>query len=197
VTVSVLIPWRTDHGQRERLFDYLLPLWRATGLEICVGSDDGLGPFNRSQALNRAFATSTGATMVVYDADCVPDPTRIANLSGTAPWERLYAHTEYLSRADTDAVLDGLDPWEPTPEYTVDMCGLIAVNRDCWTEIGGADEQFRGWGGEDVALYYSLARKYGPSPEPTSTLRCLWHEIADRSGWPINHRRLTDVYGLT
>jgi glycosyltransferase involved in cell wall biosynthesis len=173
VTVSVLVPWRTDHGPRERAWNYLRPLWEATGHEIVVGTDNGHGPFNKSQAINRAFAASTGDVVVVMDADGLPP---LPEFDPAPPWQPLYTHTQYLSRADTAAVYAGADPWTVEPERTYPECtSIVAVRRDAWP---GMDERFEGWGYEDTALRVTLTRRHGPAAAPARSFRCLWHPSA-------------------
>lgn len=171
--ISVLVPWRTDHGPRERAWNYLRPLWEATGHEIVVASDDGHGPFNKSQAINRAFANSTGDVVVVMDADGLPP---LPEFDPDLPWQPLYDRTEYLSAATTDAVYAGADPWRCIPERSFPMCtSILAVRRDAWP---GMDERFEGWGGEDTALRVTLTHLYGPVAPPSRGFRCLWHPPA-------------------
>lgn len=172
--ISVLVPWRTDHGPRQRAWDYLRPLWEATGHEIVVGVDDGHGPFNKSRALNRAFAASTGDVVVCMDADGLPP---LPEFDPSLPWQPLYDHTQYLSREASDEVYSGTDPWAVTPERTFPMCtSILAIRRDAWP---GMDERFEGWGLEDTALRVTLTRLHGPAPEPPKRgFRCLWHPEA-------------------
>lgn len=182
-SVSILVPWRTDHGQRQRVWDRIRPLWQASGFELCTGTPDD-GPFNCSQAINRAAEAATGDVLVTMGADHWPDldaVTRAAALAAHATWMPVYGGVHYLSRTDTNAVIDGADPVSLVPESTDSCCqGITAITRQSWRDIGGMDERYAGWGYEDTALLRALARRYGYVPPPYNHVTALWHDGAHR-----------------
>lgn len=179
--VSVLIPWRPDGGQRDDVFRYLVPLWRATGAQICIGTDTGSGPFNAAMAQNNAFRQAENDVLVMYGADQLPDPlaleTALAALSGGRnAWLPLYSQTGYYSEETTREILAGTRPEGFELDYTLPFCtGVLGLTRDAYVATGGQDERFSGWGYEDAAFRQTLAGLFGvPDPLPL-TLRCLWH----------------------
>lgn len=184
MNLSVLIPWRTDNGPRQQAFDYVRPLWEATGAEICVGEDDPVGPFNCSRALNRAFRQATNDRMVQFGADNLPDPVAIEvayEALGVNPWLPLMSSTAYYSENSTERIFSGADPFSEPLEYTLPFCtGTLGYTRDAYVAAGGSDERFSGWGYEDAALRQSLACLFGSPSALPYTLRCLWHATDHR-----------------
>lgn len=197
MNLSVLIPWRTDNGPRQQAFDYVRPLWEATGAEICVGEDDPVGPFNCSRALNRAFRQATNDRMVQFGADNLPDPVAIEvayEALGVNPWLPLMSSTAYYSENSTERIFSGADPFSETLEYTLPFCtGALGYTRDAYVAAGGSDERFSGWGMEDAALRQTLAGLFGSSPALPYTLRCLWHK-SDHRFTSGDNQQLMDQY---
>jgi hypothetical protein len=52
------------------------------------------------------------------------------------------------------------------------------VRADVWDDIGGIDERFVGWGGEDIAFGVALRCLYGPPLEVRGALTHFWHPHA-------------------
>lgn len=187
--VSVLIPWRTDHGHRERLWTYLRPLWQALPNELVTASDgraDG-EPFDYATAANRAASEAAGSIYVTWGADQLPDQAAIntaAETARTRGWAGVFTRTAYWSPFDTERILAGANPGPIRPETVYDNAtGILAVRADAWNAIGGMDERFHGWGYEDAALRARLTSDYGHTPTRPGTLRGLWH--------PVRHRVFT------
>lgn len=182
--VSVLIPWRTDHGPRQSALDFLLPLWEETGAEICIGEDPGPGPFNCSRAQNRAFRVATHDKLVMFGADQLPDHAALKAAEvrlDSEPWFPLFDQTSYYSADSTARILSG-KPLQVEPfEHLVPFCtGVVALSRASYLEVGGMDERFAGWGMEDAAFRQTLFNVFGGSMPYPATLRCLWHPEGDR-----------------
>lgn len=181
--VSILIPWRSDGAQRQRIFDRLLPIWQETGLDVQVGVDDPAGPFNINRALNRARTQATGEVLVVMGADHIPDPGHIRSAAGRLldsgkAWLSLFSSRAVLTRQATRQILGGGDPYVEWPVLTrsAEAPGIVAVRSDVWDELGGRDERFAGWGGEDRAYLMALTTLHGPGGRCRQVVRDLWHE---------------------
>lgn len=182
MNISILIPWRTDNGQRERLWDHCRQVWEQSSYEIVTGTDQGYGPFNIAKAFNQAARKATGEYFILYGADHLPDFDRVewaTEQLTTQKWCALYAETAGLSQTDTNAILAGFNADNITPTQVAPFCtAIIGIRRDAWIDF---DQRFTGWGGEDTAWRMVLETLYGPTPQPSGRLRCLYHEAAPRS----------------
>jgi hypothetical protein len=161
--VSILIPWRTDHGQRERIWNYMHPLWEATPFEICVGEDDDNGhPFNCSRATNRAAKKATGDVYVKLGADHLPDVDAIKQAVERTTdwplWSFVFSGVFYYGKADTNRILAGSNPKSFKPENSDYSCqGIVAMRSGVWDSLGGMDERYEGWGYEDTDFLRRLS----------------------------------------
>lgn len=190
--VSVLIPFRGDGDKRDRLWAYCRALWEQLPVELVVGEDHpGDEPFNVARAFNDAASKATGEMFVLFGADQLPDLDQIVwamqEIEQGATWCPLFANTGAYREMDTGLILNGSDPSRFDFSQWAPFCtGIIAVTREAWAEVNGMDERFFGWGCEDTALRISLETILGPAPEPTGTLRCLWHPAAPRDRFNAN-----------
>jgi hypothetical protein len=195
--ISILMPFRADGEQRQRIFDYVYPLWVSTGFEICVGTDSGEGPFNISMALNDARTRATGDVLIVMGADHIPTPKHIKNIASKMKhWHPLYKRRRILTPAASEAILKGADPYGDWPVLqTTQASGPMAIAADVWDEIGGYDERFILWGGDDTSMRVALRTIYG-NRTAAGIVTDLWHSDDNRlnhPGWEAN-KRLADEY---
>jgi GT2 family glycosyltransferase len=165
VKARLVVPRLADDGERDRLWAYCrrhceteLP-----ALEIVEGYHEGDGPFNRSAAINRA-AEGEWDFAVILDSDTIVDAEQV--LAGIELAEETgalvlpYKLRNMLSEAGTSAILDGhvgsWEPWVIARERNRVSCCVI-VPRALWDAVGGFDERFEGWGGEDEAFHAACA----------------------------------------
>lgn len=125
----------------------------------------------RASALNRALRQATGRLVIILDDDMVPSPGLVAaHLAEHAPGEG----PRFVMGAAPIEPLPGQTPFrrymavtrnehyerlaEPGRELHVrDLySGNASVPRDVLLEVGGFDERFRRYGGEDVDLALRL-----------------------------------------
>lgn len=158
----------TDDGSRE-------PPVVPPGVRLVRQPDDG---FRVAAARNRGVAATTGDVLVLIDADTTPEPhfvermvalpealpetlvvgrRRHADLAGTDPDEavedvapaRELAEPAWLSTAHA-ATRDLLDADGTGHRFVIGA--VLACSRWWYDEIGGFDEAFRAYGGEDWEL---------------------------------------------
>jgi len=201
VTIGICIPWRTDHGWREKLFDWVLPRWQETGFEVCVGVPDPDGPINVSQALNRARAQCSADVMVIASADHIPDPVAVTMAYLRARehgWAPLFSATAGITKAATATLLrgEGLRVEDYITGEAPFCTALLAIRADVWDDIDGWDERFNGWGCEDTAFRLVLDTLYPDPPEaPPRRTIALWHEAASRDRFDANVALLAEYIG--
>ena len=185
--ISLLVPFRTDHAERERNWRWLHRYWTAAlpEAEIIMGSDDHT-PFCKTHAVNQAFARAVGDVIVMLDADCYISADTIrecarmireARAEGKPlwfiPYRRFYRLTEAASRnlLATDPGHPKRFPDPPLPSELENHSGVSyghqygaliqMMPREAFIRAGGMDERFRGWGGEDVSFMRAVDTLYG------------------------------------
>lgn len=199
-TVSFLVAFRDVDGTRTRLWDLIRDKLEASfpDAEIVVGTDDGVEPFHKTLALNRAAAASSGSVLAIWDADTWIDD-RLVNdaieqvAADPHVWCRPYRDKLKMNAAATDAVLAQGVAWDGTPPLgfgkpewrtTYRYAPPFVISRMLWDAVGGMCERFRGWGQEDEAFALAAERLFGQPrvPRAPATALHLFHERIGRSG---------------
>lgn len=190
--VSFLIPFRDVDGTRTPAKEWILARWRHfyPDAEFVIEPDDGQDPFCKSMAVNRAAAKATGDVLVILDADTWVSTEAMQegfNLlrGGVCAWfipaRRSLRLTESFSRW-----LLSMDPTGDLPRIVnnrqvVEQAGGVVgfchiVPRAAFEAVGGMDERFRGWGGEDSCFVRSLDVVVGRHRVASRyPLISLWH----------------------
>lgn len=194
--ISVLVPWApaaAESGpERDAIWRWnyrrLVDLFSRfdDAAEIVIGQPDDVGDpatFSRSLALNRAAAAARGDVFVIVDADTTSTERdfeaalALVRLGGwTLPlrYVRLgpIISAEWLSRSG----------YFPPPGWHHDIeeelltanSGIVAMPRAAFELVGGFDERFTSWGGEDDMMRCALETLYAP-PLRHGTAFHLWH----------------------
>jgi hypothetical protein len=130
------------------------------------------GQFNKSWGFNVGVRAGTGSVLAFGDADvlCRGLPAAVAAARSGAPVVRAFSKALDLDEADSDmlradlsclgdpsfgaAAPDRAQSGEITP-----LCGgLVLFQRQFLARLGGWDERFLGWGGEDDAMDIKVQR---------------------------------------
>jgi hypothetical protein len=140
------------------------------------------GPFNRSAAINDA-AEGGWDYAVIIDADVFCAPKQVWRALRTT--RLTFAYTQFfgLNAATTYKLLD-----EELDEALLQRgsrfrtnrheSSVLVVPRSVWDKVGGFDERFVGWGGEDVAFAQACRVLTG---EPERTEGPVYHLYHGRS----------------
>jgi hypothetical protein len=138
-------------------------------------------PYCRSWAFNVGARAARGRLLVLHDNDFLIPRSYAAEL-----WSRHRLGAElldlkrfgfYLSAEQTAAIFAGATPAPVRPLTIVENLqgGSLAASREAYFAIGGFDESFIGWGGEDNDFWDRAATRtidpFGYLP-----LIHLWHE---------------------
>lgn len=221
--VPVLVPYRPDEGHRDALWSWLRThYWgEMRGYRVVEGCspiawvdhDDGhaggyphpcLESFNRSRAINDA-ARSAGnwEHAVIADADTwVPRAQLDEALALSRRTGKIVSALDSvieLTEESTESVLDGLgsammlgtDRVRTDPITT--QSSMIVVPRTAWERIGGFDEAFDGWGGEDNAFWRAAEILCTPPLRVPGAAFHLWHparDVIERQSDPGYRRNL-------
>lgn len=161
--ISVLIPYQSDGGPRDEALRFVRSFYKRMlpEAEICVGELTG-ETFSRSKAINKAASAATGSRWIIADGDLIYDPELIRGAlrqlredNWIIPFTSITRLTLSNSQSAyrSEAVWPLQIPVETKPDdarYFVG--GVSVVTRTAFETIGGYDERFIGWGGEDEAL---------------------------------------------
>jgi hypothetical protein len=202
--LSILIPFRDADGTRTRAKEWIVRRWAHfwPEAEIIEASDDGLDPFNKSLAVNKAAAQATGDVLAIVDADTWIDPQWIERGLDAIEYKRkpwvIPAHSALRLKQDVSEKLMALDPTGPLPPIGIRDAesGRAIVVGFLWmvprSHFHGMDERIRGWGGEDTMFTQSMNVMHGVPRRFSGTLICLWHpRPRDNRGqriWPGQDR---------
>ncbi len=113
--------------------------------------------FSRSMAFNVGAEQATAPYVLLHDADIVPPAKYLASITAklAAGWEAMRP-IRFLFLLDRNASAQWITAnGESMPSQVENVQqnfsgGMVAINRDSYWSIGGHDERFYGWGGEDT-----------------------------------------------
>lgn len=187
------MPRRPDGGWRDALWDYCRSYWERELPDYEVVEGDHLeGPFNRSAGINRAAELAgdwdVGIVLdsdVILPADNVVQAVRVAEISGRAVLP--FSSRDSITMGGTKLLLKGTVRL-PAPglvhekqPWNVSTC--VVVPRRLWDQVGGFDERFEGWGGEDDAFHAACQTLSGVD----RLGGIAWHLWHQRSPWRSNN----------
>lgn len=191
----ILTPWR-DSGcpHREAARAWLADYYVAAGLGPVVYGDSDHEQFNRSAARNAAARASGADVLVFLDADALVTPGAIQSAArvarDTGRLVKPFRRAGFLTQEGTRRLLEeGRWPRTPDTEHglTDDFVGLGWVIRaDSFAKMGGWDEAFEGYGGEDNAFTRACEVVLGPVGSVAGAAYSLWHpgeRVASEATW--------------
>jgi predicted glycosyltransferase involved in capsule biosynthesis len=185
--ISLLVPFRPDFPERQRNWNWLRQYWEdeLPEAEIVMGNSASV-PFCKTAAVNAAFRHAHGDIIVILDADCYisgdvirdcAEAIRRERRRGRKLWYIPYRRFYRLNEAASMRLLssDPADPLrfaDPPPPSDLEALPASAsfghwygaliqiMPRAAFIEAGGMDENFAGWGGEDVSFMHAVDTLY-------------------------------------
>jgi predicted glycosyltransferase involved in capsule biosynthesis len=147
------------------------------------------GPFNKSWGLNVAARQSSRAILVLMDADLLLEPaalTQAVKLTrtrafATNPFDSLQdltlAETQSIRQRPVMDFSGASGSSQRRENEQLNFCGgAFVIQREFYLQLGGFDERFLGWGGEDDHMALKLQRSGKPIGKvQNSTAVHLWH----------------------
>lgn len=208
---SLLFGYLGDDGPRDQLFGWVLRWWQTNfpAAQICLGRNFD-SSFHRGKARNDAASWASEEILIVADADTIPDAPavreglrRVAGLESkwVLPYDELeyYNLTEgytkdFLSLRPEETALPVFKEGDWDHRLTA-WSGCLIMPRIAFEAVGGYDERFVGWGGEDNAFQLALDVMVGQhSRIPGGRIAHLWHPRGDagfsQPNWPKNEQLL-------
>lgn len=139
-------------------------------------------PYCRSWAFNVGIRNAAGAALVLHDNDMlVPQDygaSLLAHFREGFEVINLKRFTFYLTEGHTAKVLSGESTISDAPPLAImqnsEAGGSVAITRDAYAHIGGMDESFVGWGGEDNE-FWERAQTRRLWPYAYLPMVHLWH----------------------
>lgn len=203
--LSVLIPYREDGGQRDRVFQWILKRYASMIPEsqICIGTDDS-EPFNRSAARNNAYEQARHEFILIADADTAVEPSAIGAAmflmqQDPRSWFVPYNWYYNLNEAITEQILRGspdqkINPTEGQWDHKIEStAGMLIMHRDAWETVGGYDDRFIGWGYEDNSFQIAVDTLWAPHQRIMWGQGLhLWHPVGEHEAFnqpAIDHNR--------
>jgi len=140
-------------------------------------------PYNRSWAFNVGARMAKGKLLVLHDNDMfVPQDYAsqlIERYNEGYEVINLKRFIFYLNESHSKSIFSsGIIKTDAPPQFVVqnlEAGGSLAVNRDAYFSIGGFDEEFIGWGGEDNE-FWERAQTLSVWPYGYLPIVHLWHE---------------------
>ncbi|WP_246031834.1 galactosyltransferase-related protein, partial [Salibacterium salarium] len=187
-TTSFIIPFETDHGPREKAFHWIKKYYKTVikDAEICVGTCH-TKPFSKSKAVNNAAKKASGNILIIVDADIICSPALISKaikLLHDNVWIIPYTQVKNITTTSTKKLLQ-TSPFWPLPtavetqtvykEKILPAGGINIIPKTCFKKVGGFDERFYGWGGEDDAFACSVDTLCGSHKRLQASIYHLWH----------------------
>ncbi|MCU1500578.1 MAG: hypothetical protein JWM47_4531 [Acidimicrobiales bacterium] len=191
MNVRIVVPRRPDGGWRDRLWEYCRAYWaEQLPWPIEEGHHDQ-GPFSRAAAINRG-AQGDWDVLVILDGDIIGDPQLVREAvdvaAKTGQLVLPYHRRRLLGRGGTRRiVLRGYEgPWESfvsVDEGRKHYSSIVCVPRALWDHVGGFDERYEGWGGEDDAFHAACKVIGGGFERLRGDVWHLWHPPSDHRSW--------------
>jgi hypothetical protein len=200
MTVSVLVPFRSDGAHRQRSWEFLRAKWREEfpSWEVIEGHCPDDGPWVKALAVEDALARATCDTLIIADADCWSDGIEdTVDALSSAAWAVPHMRVHRLTESATEAVLAGRaiegDEFAEEPYVGAVGGGMVAIPRTLYEEAP-LDPRFAGWGQEDMSAALAWSILGGEAKRGYEPLWHLWHPAPQRLNRYIGTHEGRDLY---
>lgn len=174
MSFSIITAWK-DLGDPHRLtsFEFTRRYWahHFPEAELVVGTPE---PFTRARGLNMAARSAANDVLLLCDPDSILPRAQVEKAVAIAEhWdglvipfdEYLYLDEQATEWLHTKADLDELPEFfeEECQQHGYGGCGpAMAFSKRTFETVGGFDERFGIWGGDDSAFAYACGALYDP-----------------------------------
>ena len=187
------------------LIKEFLPAWVK---HLFLKTETSSEVYNRSAAFNHGGRNARGKILLLHDNDMLIPNTYCKDIATLVSrgYEaiNIKRYIFYLTRSHSEKIIRSLNVPIEAPEYIVqnlEAGGSMAITKNAYFAIGGMDEEFVGWGGEDIEFWKrcSLLKRWIWGYQP---ILHLWHQsqpLKDEKNNPnidriilLNNLTLTD-----
>lgn len=204
--LGLVIPWREQPSRIKPLQAVLH--WYETNLgDIEIFYSDRPGEYwNASASRNDGVKRAQEAhcdVIIINDGDTIPEIEPLMEAIENCQTDNMihnpYRLCKYFDKEMTDKILDGADAkLLKHTLYTEANGGIYVCTPKAWWSVGGMDEKFMQWGGEDSA--FELAHtiiKGNKLIKHDGYIYCLGHDAQIHDpGFNFNHLRNIELYWL-
>lgn len=186
--VTVCIPWR---AQPSRVGPYrkVRQFWEQTGWPIVESDSNPAKRFNAAQARNNAVMQVDEGIVILADADSIPSLDNVRHAVATVGEEIIWPYTQHRYIPNDwegdpfDAPVEQLNNMpEQEPDGYREWTGSCWVTTvDSYWHVGGFDERFTSWGGEDTCFRIAANTLVGVGRIPGMCV-AYNHECPGRNG---------------
>lgn len=177
---GIIIPWRLGSSRlRERALANVRIHLAGSGFPLYVS--DCEEPWSPGAARNRGAAVKASWDPLLFvDADTLVPWPQLWNAAylAMAGDGLVYGYTVYVRCAPTGADTDDVHEGSAS-------LGAAAISRSCFEQLGGFDEEYRGWGYEDLDFAQRAAALW-PLRRVDGLARHLWHGERRADGSPAD-----------
>jgi hypothetical protein len=202
----LVIPWKPSPS-REKPLEAVLDWYKTNLPDIDVifanASDDiWLPSASRNLGVKRAQEAHCDV-VIINDADTLPEIEPLLEAIRECQKDGMvhnpYRHCKYFDADMTQKILSGSDAkLLKHTLYTEANGGIYVCTPEAWWSVGGMDEKFIQWGGEDSAFELAHAVIKGSKlVKHDGYIYCLAHtqQIHD-AGFTFSHQRNIELYWL-
>jgi hypothetical protein len=200
--IIVIVPYRPDHGHRDRLWAHLKDnYWAHQPYDVVIGEHLD-GPFNRAKAVNQAAERDWDIAVIADNDTWVPAKQLHRAITVTNVTKKLTAAFDAvveLSAPCTDDIITGrttlAGSFSATKVRTRTLetqSSMLVVPRQLWDQVGGMEARCQGWGAEDNIFWHACNILGGEPNRISGNAYHLWHSPAGRHG--IDYKRNLNLW---
>jgi len=174
--ISIILPYRPDNGYHDKNFKYVYKLLKShyPDSEMIIGKNECGGTlFNRSNAVNNGVTESSNNILMLYDVDAIlPQINVQRSLASLETYPMIFPYDKFwlLSKRVSRKIINGMRYSFSSLPNDRGVTQLVKegkigaavqlVTRDAFDSVGGFNEDFEGWGFEDVYFNFKMIKKY-------------------------------------
>ena len=182
--IKIVTPWRPGDAWRQKSFDFCQQHYRNAGFET-IAADSPQPEFNRSAARNHGaeLAFEADADVLAFiDADAyIPNANQILEAAQIAVQSKRmvkpFSMAGFLTESSTANLYETnqvVEEWINPPTHNFIGLGWV-IPAAQFLRVGGFDEAFVGYGGEDNAFHTACELLLGPVTFVDGPAYSLYH----------------------